>query len=174
MSATRLWQYYTAVFAQQGVDTFDDLAARKAYKFCASFATDTIDGSSRARLPSTARLKPRLGERGPAVPLPQVARHELVGEYWDALTAALSDLAVTPDELQYLCRKQAALSLTDNELRWLHARVFAGILADMCQDKAVTSDEVWALSNVTTALRGLGWAPGDVATDVAGSTAAFS
>jgi len=38
----------------------------------------------------------------------------------------------------------------------------------MCQDKAVTADEVWALSNVTGALRMLGWAPADMFTDVAG------
>ena len=125
-------------------------------------------GLGKRQVASAARLKPRTGERRPAIGLPHVERHELVGEYWDALTAALSDLAVTPDEVHYLRTKQAALSLTENELRWLHARAFAGILADMCQDKAVTADEVWALSSVTSALRALGWAPGDMATDIAG------
>lgn len=168
MAAARLWQYYTTILEQESVRTFDDLASRKPYKFCASFSNDPLDAMADRRLSTTARLKPRTGQRGPATGLPQVARHELVGEYWDALTAALSDLAITPDEVRYLRMKQAAVILTEDELRWLHARAFAGVLADMCQDKAITTDEVWALSNVQNALRALGWAPGDMGTDVAG------
>lgn len=171
IASARLWQYYTIVLEQQGVTTFEELASRRSYKFFTSFSNEPLDRMAGRQLPTSARLKPRSGQRRPATALPLVERHELVGEYWDALTAALSDLAVTLDEVRYLRGKQAALMLTENELRWLHARAFAGILADMCQDKAVTVDEVWALSNVQNALRTLGWAPGDVSTDVAGAAA---
>jgi hypothetical protein len=43
----------------------------------------------------------------------------------------------------------------------MHARAFSGVLADMCQDKAITNEEATQLSGVALALRELGWAPGD-------------
>lgn len=43
------------------------------------------------------------------------------------------------------------------------ARAFSALLADMCQHKAVTSDEANTLSEIAMALRELGWAPGDPA-----------
>jgi hypothetical protein len=90
-------------------------------------------------------------------------RQQIIGEYWDALTSALANLQITPAEVEYLRSKQSVLRLTGDELRWLHARAFAGILADVCRDKAVSADEALCLHTVTGALRELGWAPGDLA-----------
>ena len=68
---------------------------------------------------------------------------------------------MSPYEVFYLKAKQTALGLRPEELRWMHARAFSGILADMCQDKIITDAEATALSGVALALRELGWAPGD-------------
>jgi hypothetical protein len=88
-------------------------------------------------------------------------RQLVLAAYWDALTAALADMDITPYEVFYLKAKQTALGVRHEELRWMHARAFSGILADMCQDKAITDDEATALCGVAGALRELGWAPGD-------------
>ena len=171
LASARLWQFYLAKLAVAGVETFDDLAALKSYKFTASFADSPIDVTVGSADWVTERLKPRrLGVVGRDADS-RVDRHELLGQYWDALTAALSDFAVTSGELATLKTKQVMLAITADELRWMHARAFAGILAHVCQDRAVTVDEVWALHNITTALRALGWAPGDMATELPGGPA---
>jgi hypothetical protein len=82
-------------------------------------------------------------------------------EYWDSLKAALSDLEITPNEIEYLGRKRRALSLTPAEVRALHARAFTGLLADVSDDHLITDDEVSKVATLATALRKLGWTPGD-------------
>ena len=100
--------------------------------------------------------------QGAAPPIERSDRHAALSDYWDALTAAFADLEVSPYEVFYLKAKQNALGMRPEELRWMHARLFSGVLAQMCQDKAVSNDEASALSDVALALRELGWAPGDV------------
>ena len=82
-------------------------------------------------------------------------------EYWDALKAALADLDITPSEIEYLGRKRRALNLTPEEVRALHARAFAGLLADVSDDHQITDDEVSKVAALATALRKLGWTPRD-------------
>lgn len=109
------------------------------------------------------RMKSRRSAAPAAVTSAARERQPVVSDYWDALMAALSDLDVTPHEVFYLKAKQHALGIRPDELRWMHARAFSAVLADMCQDKAVTSDEANTLSEIAVALRELGWAPGDPA-----------
>ncbi|MBI4507744.1 MAG: 3'-5' exonuclease [Chloroflexi bacterium] len=172
LASARLWQSYTAVLERLGVRTFGDLARRKAYKFTDSFAQNPLDASVCAGLPSATRLKSRALTLAPepAAPRP-VDRHALLGEYWDELTAALADLEVTDAEIGHLLDKRRLLNLTADEVRWLHARAFAGILADVCQDKAITSSEAAVLHRLSTALRTLGWSPGDVPDVLSGTSA---
>jgi DNA polymerase III epsilon subunit-like protein len=170
LAAARLWQFCIASLATTGVRTFSDLAKLKSYKFMDSFSARPFTENDCRGLRTTERLKPRrLSVPSEGRADTRVARHELLGEYWDSLTAALSDFGVTDDEVADLRIKQARLLITEDELRWMHARAFAGLLATVCQDKAVTVDEVWALRSVTKALRELGWAPGDVVTQLGGT-----
>lgn len=164
LAAAALWKLYLQVCAQSGISTFGQLAAKKSYKFTQSFDDSLLAEASRLTS-SAVKLKAR-GSR-PTPPSTSVSgsvqsdRQALLAAYWDALTAALSDLSVTPHEVFYLKAKQSALSLKPEELRWLHARAFSGILADMCNDKVISSGEASALSDVALALRELGWSPGD-------------
>jgi len=163
LAAARLWKIYIATIQRLGIRTFEDLARRKAYKFTNSFTQDLLDASLWAGLQPTANLKSRASKAEPELAAPRpIDRQALLGEYWDALTVALADLDVTHEEIQYLQVKRASLKLTADELRWLHARAFAGILADVCQDRAVTCGEADVLYRVGAALRQIGWAPGDV------------
>ncbi|MGH9719565.1 MAG: 3'-5' exonuclease [Bryobacteraceae bacterium] len=159
LASARLWQFYIATGERAGIRTFGDLVKRRAYKFTDSFTQDPLDISLCAGLRSTAHFKARVFAASTLAP---IDRQVLVGEYWSALTSVFADLEVTPNELQYLLAKSALLNLTPDELRWLHARVFAGILAEASQDRAITSKEATVLHTVMTALRHLGWAPGDM------------
>lgn len=162
LAAAALWAQYLQVFKRAGVHTFRQLAALRDYKFTQSFDESLLDSPSGGASIPAVRTKSRA--TAASVPLPVSTPHnrqEVLAAYWDALTAALSDLDVTPHEVYYLKAKQNALSLRPDELRWLHARAFSGVLADMCCDKAISTDEVATLSEVALALRELGWAPGD-------------
>lgn len=160
MVSAELWLFYTNALRDVGVKTFRDLARLKDYKFTNSFIDLPLDDSCGATVKLNVRFKPRVAAVAPPA---RLDRQPIVAEYWDALTAAFADLQVTSDEVEYLRGKQALLALTPDELRWLHARAFAGILADACQDRAITSAEAATLNVVHGALQALGWAPGDAA-----------
>ena len=168
LAAAALWKQYLQVCRDSGIRTFGQLAAKKSYKFTQSFDDSLLAGAS--RLTSlTVKMKSRGAQSAAGPPAHaravQSDRQPILAAYWDALTAALSDLTVTPHEVFYLRAKQSALSLRPEELRWLHARAFSGILADMCNDKAISTAEASSLAEVAMALRELGWSPGDVPAD---------
>ena len=158
LAAACLWATYLSAMQAKGVSTFGELARLKSYKFLESFGTEPLAPSG-TRTPVT--LKSRAA-KGTAPRAAVVDRASSLAEYWDALLTALADYNVSSDEIDYLIRKRNALKMTSDELRWLHARAFAGLLADACQDKAVTDAEATRLALVASALRTLGWAPGDM------------
>lgn len=163
LAAAALWKQYLQVCRDAGIKTFGQLAAKRSYKFTLSFDDSLLAKAS--RLTSLAVKTKSRGSSAAELAAParavQSDRQPVLAAYWDALTAALSDLTVTPHEIFYLRAKQKALALRPEELRWLHARAFSGILADMCNDRAITGDEAASLAEVAMALRELGWSPGD-------------
>lgn len=160
LAAAFLWMEYLNALQKKGVRSFGDLAKLKSYKFIESFSTDPLSNLS-FDLRKATKLKPRASAAVPKAPSARPDRSAFMSEYWDALTAVLADLTVTSEEVTYLMKKRDALQLTHDELRWLHGRAFAGVLADVCLDKAITDAEAEALGSLTSALRTLGWAPGD-------------
>jgi DNA polymerase III epsilon subunit-like protein len=162
MVSALLWQAYTATMATKGIRTFGDLAKLKSYKFIKSFSESPLDRGIAGTLQSATRLKSRTQNTSVHTQKqPQLDRTPILAEYWDALTTALADLTVTQSEIQYLKKKRQALSLNVDELRWLHARAFSGILADLSLDKVISTSEAQTLHEISVALRQLGWAPGD-------------
>jgi len=132
--------------ATKGIRTFGDLAKLKSYKFIKSFSESSLDQGIACTLRSATRLKSRTqGAPVRTKKQPQLDRTHFLAEYWDALTAALADLTVTQTEIRYLHDKRRTLSLNTNELRWLHARAFSGILADLSQDRAISAAKVQTL-----------------------------
>lgn len=162
LSAVSLWQLYRESLRERGIKTFGDIAKLKAYKFVDSFSIDPISRSMAASLRHATRLKSRSAFSPTAMrSSARDPREYLLREYWDALTAALADLTLTDDEIRYLDAKREALKLRQDELRWLHARAFSGIISDMSQDHAISAEEADTLQRVADGLRKLGWAPGD-------------
>jgi DNA polymerase III subunit epsilon len=164
LAAAELWSRYLDACQRCGVQTFSALANLRTYKFTSSFADRMLDASIRLTPPTALKLKPRTGSPADGAaswPPPSSPRQVAMATYWDALSAAVADLDITPHEVFYLKAKQSALPLRREELRWMHGRVFSALLADMCQDRAITDAEALSLSRVADALRELGWAPGD-------------
>lgn len=163
LAAAALWAQYVGACGREGVRTFGELARRKSYKFMDSFNDALFGGEVIAPNRGTVALKSRATKADVHSGPPQSApdRSDQLSAYWDALMSSVADLDVTPHEVFYLKAKQSALGIRPDELRWMHARIFSGLLADMCQDKVVTVAEAEALSGVAFALRELGWAPGD-------------
>lgn len=163
LATARLWRFYTTILSTRGVTTFGELAKLKSYKFTKSFTSSLLDRSVGDSLGRAARMQPRgtMGGR-PQTETGSASRRESgVAEYWDAVTTALSDLELTSEEAGLLASYRGKLRLSDGEVRWVHARVFSGLLADACQDRAIQPVEAEALFRVAQALRVLGWAPGD-------------
>jgi DNA polymerase-3 subunit epsilon len=162
LMGTSLWRHYADTFTSRRVDTFGDLAKLKEYKFVRSFSEDPLPATAAAGLRTASRLKPRSGVTD-AVQRKVAASTETTPtmEYWDALKAALADLTLTTEEVEYLIAKQRTLRIPDEQIRWLHGCAFAGLLTESCKDRGITSNEVASLSRISAALRALGWAPGD-------------
>jgi hypothetical protein len=156
LASAQLWQFYTTVLSNRGIQTFAQLAALKSYKFTSSFTSPFLDSVSTGRLHRTTHLKPRSAQPQ-AVHMPANA----VGEYWEAVLTALADFELTQEELAQLKRRRRELHLTEEQTRWVHAKAFSGLLAEVIQDRAITASEAEALWQVAGALRALGWAPGD-------------
>lgn len=110
------------------------------------------------------RYEPTNFDRDPlpprATPVEPRAAIGGVAAYWQALTAAIVDQEVTAAELAELRRLQGSPQLTPPRLRWVHARVFSGLLDEFSADKVISDAEVAWLAHVHQVLGELGWAPG--------------
>ena len=84
-----------------------------------------------------------------------------LADYWDALKVALADLVITDEEIGDLRRRRAALNLREEEVRMLHARLFAGVITQFIGDKWLDDRECRIMQRVHVALHRLGWAPGE-------------
>lgn len=156
--SAQLWPRYTERMAELGVRTFRDLSRLRKYKFVSSFSLDPVSrcGGMVAEAPLKSRRKaPRTSTSRKADVISPVF------EYWDALKTALADLEFTSDEIAYLLKKKHKLALGRDEMRWLHARAFSGILSDMSSDHRIDDAEAETLRRIGEGLHQLGWSPGD-------------
>lgn len=159
LASAGLWEKYLKKMATMQIHTYDDLARHISYKFVQSFDDPLLNvvalDTRKARMKSRRRSGVLLTNANAKEP------NNPVAEYWEALKACLADLAVTQSEIQYLSAKRHALGLTDSQVRWLHARAFSGLLAQVSDDHAIDDSEVGKIAALADGLRTLGWSPGD-------------
>src|SRR5690348_1937166 len=120
-SRRRSTGFYKDIFRQRQYETFAELAKLRRYKFCESVPVGLarLDPPySHCRMTNGGncrRLKPRRLESAPAATPAagreqgQVARRQLLREYWGALKIVPADLEVTDDEVAYMERKKREL-----------------------------------------------------------------
>jgi DNA polymerase-3 subunit epsilon len=167
LSATKLWPIYLQTIQQRGLQLFGDLTKLKSYKFLESLALDPVMPPAAEKLPHAARLKSRCERFTP------IAQSETAGEkaaapqfdarhsYWEALKVVLSDLAVSHEEMEYLEKWRKELNLSKEEIRALHAKIFADLITKSIEDKILDDDECRTLHSLYKCLEKLGWAPGE-------------
>lgn len=158
LAAAKLLSYYLRAMQEQGIRTYSELGELHSYKFVKSFANAPLPGPAHFRLATSGRF---ISRYQPAVVAPPVQTRSPLRVYWDELTTALVDLEVTADELASLQRCRAQLGLSTESVRFLHARVFAGVLAQFMEDQQLDDREVRKLRRLRACLTELGWAPGD-------------
>lgn len=166
-AAAHLMTLYLEKMKRSEISTFGDLAQLKNYKFVRSFENRPFSKSLVADISPSDSVRSRsfqgqtsLADRKVSSSIPKMPSNPLA-EYWDALKAALADFQITDDELCDLQRKKSELQLKDEQVRMLHARLFAGVIGEFIADKWLDGRECKVLHRVHSCLSKLGWAPGE-------------
>jgi DNA polymerase-3 subunit epsilon len=163
MATAELWERYTTAARESGIQTFGDLAGKKSYKFMQSFSSAPLSKAEVQCRPLTTALKPRRNRtltEEKAVQRAEWNATNALQAYWDALSGALVDRHVSREELESLRQLQNSPHLDADRVRFVHGRVFAGLLDEATADRKIDSSEVEWLAHVSDVLRELGWSPG--------------
>lgn len=115
-------------------------------------------------------LPPSLAESLPDHPFQAVSRYgtlregrRALQEYGQMLTVALADTSFSQAEADALRRFRSSRGLTTEQVRAMHAQVFAAAILLFCQDGRIDEAEVAYLQRLRSALSVAGWAPGEQA-----------
>jgi len=158
MASSQLLARYVQAAKGLGIDTYRDLANLKSYKFVDSFENDPLPRPSVFNLPPCDRFCSRVGHANVTAADP--ARLAFAG-YWDALKTVVADLEITDDEVAYVARERNRLGLAPEQVRAVHARAYASVIAQFTEDKWLDDQEVARLRRLHRCLSKLGWAPGE-------------
>ncbi len=154
MAGALMWPRYVEAAEQRGIRTLGDLARAGSHKYLMSLrypfygAGDFSDAGGQR---GVAALKPRAPSARPAF--------AGVRQYWHALVDALVDGVLAESELTSLRDMQTAMALSQEQIRSVHARVFADRLREAAEDDSLTDQELKALSSLRQELAAIGWAP---------------
>lgn len=153
LAGANLLEIYLGALQERGVETFGDLARLKSYKFIDSFSRRPFRSTRQPDDGPVEHWKSRVIPKEPPRPNPLV-------EYWNALLAVITDLEITDEEIAYLDEKRRALTLDDDQVRMLHARVFSAAISQFIEDERIDERESRKLKRLSACLGRLGWAPG--------------
>jgi len=157
MASSALLAHYSDAARKQGIRTFADLAKLKNYKFINSFAKDPFPPSSAFHLHSCGRRCSRAVPSHATASSPQRAA---ISAYWDVLRTMHADLEITDEELACVMTERQRLRLSPQQIRSVHARVFANIISQFTHDQLLDDREMEKLRRLHHCLAKLGWAPG--------------
>jgi DNA polymerase III subunit epsilon len=168
-ASAALWQRYLRAVHERRISTFGELASLKNYKFVESFQESVLTVSTSQSACRCNHKKPRTATTPAPVVAPRVEALTNVSpappsnplaEYWDTLAAVLADLTIDEAELQLARDKRVALGLSIRQIRAIHAKVYAHVIAQVTADKLLDDHECSVLKRLNECLRILGWAPG--------------
>lgn len=101
----------------------------------------------------------RLARRQEIEAVPDTRR--ALGLYFDALQAVVADGQVTAPEADHLDTLKRHFGLSTEQVRSLHARLFATLIALYADDAWLAESEADSLRKLHGCLSHLGWAPGE-------------
>ena len=155
LAASQLFGSYLGEIHRKGISTFADLARLRSYKFNKSFTCSPFPDPSAFGL---GRFEGAVSRAGFAAPVDPVRQAK--ADYWDALKTVLADLEITDDELAYMRSERERGGLEEEQIRVLHARAFASVMAQFASDQWLDDREARKLRRLHKCLAKLGWAPG--------------
>ena len=157
-ASAQLMELYLQVLSDRNIRTFSELSKRKKYKFFQSFGHDPLPAPAVLRLRCHNRCLSRAEDFAP----PPVDTATRAGrEYWDARKSVLGDLEITDAEQAAIIDIRSRLRIPKEQIRMLHARAFASVIAQFIDDKWLDDKEVAKLRRLSACLCKLGWAPGE-------------
>lgn len=113
-------------------------------------------------------LPPSIGEALPSAPFEAVSRYgraqegrRALQEYGNLLTMALSDTSLSTGEAAELRAFRERCGLSTEQVRAMHAQVFAAAILIFCRDGRIDTPEARYLQRLRVGLTEAGWAPGD-------------
>ena len=158
LASGRLYRRYQKIAIEKGVKTFSDLAKLKKYKFNDSFTTLPFPHPVTLNLRTNGKFRSRsaqiLSNQTPSTPHP-------IAAYFDALKMVVADLDITDQELSYILQERQRLGLSLGQIRSIHAKAFASVIAHFAKDEYIDNREMLQLQRLYQCLSKLGWAPGE-------------
>jgi DNA polymerase-3 subunit epsilon len=156
--------------ARGGIETFGDLSRLGRYRFLESFICTPLADAARFGLRCGVRTVSRAQShssgifrydpipRGPAVKATIPAVQD---SYWSALQRIAFDPNLSAEDLSRIRDERARSGLRADQLRALHARVFAEVIHSLVENGRLDRDGMDLLRRTRERLSSLGWAPGD-------------
>jgi DNA polymerase III subunit epsilon len=158
LAAAQLLSLYLQEADRRGIRNFGELGRLKSYKFVDSFEQEPLPHPSKFGLGSCNQMRSRSGQATPPVIAPE---RLAIAAYWDALKTVIADLNVTDEEAVYVKSERERLGLSIDQVRSLHARVYASVIQQFTSDHQLDDTEARRLRRLNECLSRLGWAPGE-------------
>jgi DNA polymerase III subunit epsilon len=141
---------------RSGVETYGDLMRLGRYRFLESFVCSPLPEASQFGLRRGVRTVSRGGL--PAAPDPI---RDAAAEYWSALKRITAIANLSDDDLSRIRSDRARGGLKADQIRAMHARVFAEQVSSLVENGRLDKGGVELLRRTRERLSALGWAPGD-------------
>lgn len=158
LATANLFRAYLDVLQSQGIETFGDLAKLKEYKYFQSFKNLPLPSAEECGLIATGQQCPRSPKQSEQQKADEESRK--IASYWEALKAVVADLTVTEDEMYMIYEERKRLNLGLEQMRAMHAKIFAAVVAQFIDDEFLDGAEMKKLNMLWKCLDALGWAPG--------------
>jgi DNA polymerase-3 subunit epsilon len=172
-SAAGLMQPCLEAMTSRGIGTFGDLASLGRYRFLESFICQPYPDIDRFGLRRGGSVKSRASSLdftasnisaqaiGAASPEQRPASPQTRADYWDLLDRVASDPNLSDAELSSIREERSRSGLKADQIRAMHARLFAGVIHSLVETGTLDRSGVELLRRTRERLKTLGWAPGD-------------
>ncbi|GHV09698.1 hypothetical protein AGMMS50229_20270 [Campylobacterota bacterium] len=159
LSTANLFKAYSESFLSKNIKTFGDLTyQKKNYKFFTSFDYEPLSSADELGLMAFGKTKSRSVDL--ASKMEKAQERKPISFYWDLLKTVVADLVITDDELEMVNEEKKRLNLDIEQVRAIHAKIFAVVIAKFTDDDFLDAKERDKLQRLHKCLDILGWAPG--------------
>ncbi|MBN1766098.1 MAG: 3'-5' exonuclease [Sedimentisphaerales bacterium] len=154
----KLMEFYLQVMSEKKIYTFGQLSRLKYHEFFQSFENVPLPAPSAFNLKPCHRLLSRVQESSHS---PVDPKKHAIHQYWNGLRNVIADLEITDQEQAGMIEIRSKYQIPKEQIRMLHARVFASVIEQFIDDKWLDDKEAAKLRRLSQCLSKLGWSPGE-------------